>query len=125
MGWGAVFRDHCGAFILSCSEGLTGFPTPEMAEALAIRRALSVSKERGFQKIILVSDCLSLIQRISSTARDRSTLGIIVGDIKTLKTDFQGNKGSDNGGRIGVHTSVSGLQCGRMEGASGRGAKPG
>jgi ribonuclease HI len=89
MGWGAVFRDHCGAFILSCSEGLTGFPTLEMAEALAIRRALSVSKERGFQKIILVSDCLSLIQRISSTARDRSTLGIIVGDIKTLKTDFQ------------------------------------
>jgi hypothetical protein len=61
MGWAAVFRDHCGAFILSCSEGLTGFPTPEMAEALAIRRALSVSKEHGFQKIILVSDCLSLI----------------------------------------------------------------
>jgi hypothetical protein len=31
MGWGAVFRDHKGAFILSCSEGFTGFPTPEMA----------------------------------------------------------------------------------------------
>jgi ribonuclease HI len=89
MGWGAVLRDHDGNFLLSCSEGLAGFPPPEMAEAIAVRRALTVSKERGFTKIVLVSDCLSLIQRISSTARDRSFLGTVIGDIKALKTDFQ------------------------------------
>jgi hypothetical protein len=68
---------------------LTGIPAPETTEALVGRRALSVFKERGFQKLILVSDYLSLIQWISSTSRDRSTLGIIVGDIKSLKTDFE------------------------------------
>jgi hypothetical protein len=69
---------------------LTGIPAPERAEALVGQRALSVFKERGFQKLIMVSDyLLSLIQWISSTSRDRSTLGIIVGDIKSLKTDFE------------------------------------
>jgi ribonuclease HI len=89
MGCGAVFRDHKGQFLLSFSEGMSGYPAPEMAEAIAVRRALTVSRDKGFQKIVIVSDCLSLIQRISSVARDRSTLGTVVGDIKTLKTDFE------------------------------------
>uniref|UniRef100_A0ACD5ZYS9 Uncharacterized protein n=1 Tax=Avena sativa TaxID=4498 RepID=A0ACD5ZYS9_AVESA len=78
-----------GSFLLSCSEGLAAFPTPEMAEAIAVRRALTISRERSFQRIVLVSDCLALIQRISSPVRDRSILGTVVGDIKALKMDFQ------------------------------------
>jgi ribonuclease HI len=89
MGWGAVFRNHDGAFVLSCSEGLNGFPAPELAEALAVRSALYMAKDRGFQKLVLVSDCLSLIQRISSSVRDRSVIGSVICDIKSLKSDFE------------------------------------
>jgi hypothetical protein len=42
------------------------------AEALAIRRALSLVQDEGFNKIILASDCLSVIQRIRASAMDRT-----------------------------------------------------
>ncbi|KAM0846858.1 hypothetical protein ACQ4PT_055376 [Festuca glaucescens] len=89
MGWGAVFRNHAGEFLLSCSEGLHGLPPPELAEAIAVRRAMSVARVRGFSRIAVVSDCLSVIQRILASAMDRSTLGAVINDINTLKTDFQ------------------------------------
>jgi ribonuclease HI len=89
MGWGAVLRDHCGAFVLCVREGLEVFPTPELAEALAVRRALMVAKEHGVMKVALVSDCLSLIQRINSRIQDRSSAGSVIGDIKSLATDFE------------------------------------
>jgi hypothetical protein len=38
----------------------------------------------AYQKIILMSDCLSLIQRILSSEKDRSDVGTVVGDIKNL-----------------------------------------
>jgi ribonuclease HI len=89
MGWGAVVRDHNGAFLLSCIEGLAGLPVPEIAEVVAVRAALLMSRDHGFRKIILVSDCLSLINQISCSIKDRSDLGTVVGDIKSLKTDFE------------------------------------
>jgi ribonuclease HI len=88
MGWGAVLRDHNGAFILSVSEGVPGFPTPELAEGFAIRRAVSVLRELGFHKCVLESDCLSMIQRINSSVQDRSLVGIVVHDIKVLAKGF-------------------------------------
>jgi ribonuclease HI len=89
MGWGAVLRDHTGTFLFSCAEGLDGLPVPELAEAIAARSALTMARDKGFQKVIMVSDCLSLVQRISSSAQDRSLTGIVVGDIKCLMTDFE------------------------------------
>jgi hypothetical protein len=59
------------------------------AEALAVRRALTISKEHGVSRAVLVSDCLSLIQRIASRQPDRSTLGTIIADIKSLASDFE------------------------------------
>jgi hypothetical protein len=89
MGCGVIIRDHKGKFLLSCSEGMAGLPTPEMAETIAARRVLSIARSYGFPRVILVSDYLSMIQRISSPARDRSYLGSVVCDIKSLKTDFE------------------------------------
>jgi ribonuclease HI len=89
MGWGAVLRDHNGNFIPCARERLNCFPAREMAEPLAARRALMVAKDHGIQKILLVSDCLSLIQRINSRVKDRSALGIVIGDIKTLAINYE------------------------------------
>ena len=62
MGWGAVVRDHTGSCVLACNGGAHGILSPELAEAMAVRQVLSFMGDRGFQKIILLSVCLSLIQ---------------------------------------------------------------
>jgi hypothetical protein len=53
------------------------------------RRALTVARDQNMPKVALVSDCLSLIQRITSQVRDRLSLGTVIDDIKILATDFE------------------------------------
>jgi ribonuclease HI len=65
-----------------------GFTHPELAEALALRRAMEITRERGHDRVIFASDCLSLIQRISSAGPDRSPVGSVVLDIKRLVESF-------------------------------------
>jgi hypothetical protein len=61
---------------------------PELAEALALRRAVELALEEGVRKAVFESDCLSLISRINSGLEDRSSVGIIVAGIKHLVKDF-------------------------------------
>jgi hypothetical protein len=84
IGW----ADHSGALKLACSEGVDGLVAPELAEALAVRRALALTREKGFRNIILESDCLSLIQKITASEKDRSPVGSVVGDIRSLASEF-------------------------------------
>jgi hypothetical protein len=48
MDWGAVIRDHAGFQKLACKEGIDGIVVPEVAEAMAIKRALLVTKTMVF-----------------------------------------------------------------------------
>jgi hypothetical protein len=48
-----------------------------------------VSKDRGFKKITLASDCLTVIKRVLARAQDHSITGTVVVDIKTLKAGFE------------------------------------
>jgi hypothetical protein len=85
MGWRAVLRDHTGKF-LSCSEGMQGLHVPELPEALGVRCSITMVRARGFLKIVVVvSDCLSLMQRSPSSVQDRS----VISDIKNVTADFQ------------------------------------
>jgi hypothetical protein len=88
MAMGAVFRDHNGRCLASASLPLPGFTPPELAEALALRTAVSLSRDRRFDKVIFASDCLSLIQRLKSAGPDRSPVGSVVMDIKFLVAGF-------------------------------------
>jgi ribonuclease HI len=88
MGIGVVIRSHHGECLLSCSELLEEVTMPEIAEAMALRRALSLASEEGFDKIIVASDCLSLILRINDSTVDRSQVGVLVQDIKALSSEF-------------------------------------
>ena len=67
MVMGAVLRDHNGRCLAAVSEPLHGFNSLEYAEALALRRAVTITRDRGVAKATFVSDCLSLIQRLNST----------------------------------------------------------
>jgi hypothetical protein len=69
MGVGIVARDHTGNCIVACGERSDNVMTPELAEALAVRKAALFALGEGFSKIIIASDCLSVIQRIKIVLR--------------------------------------------------------
>nr|XP_051190257.1 uncharacterized protein LOC127303581 [Lolium perenne] len=86
MGAGAVLRDQMGVFIAGIGDSSPDVSNPELAEAMAIRLALSWAKDEGLDGFIVASDCLSVIQRIKADERDRSLCGSIIHDIKKLYT---------------------------------------
>ena len=53
---------------------------------MAIRTALYFAQEEGMDRIIVASDCLSVVQRLSARDRDRSGCGPVIEDIKRLAT---------------------------------------
>jgi ribonuclease HI len=111
MGWDAVFRDHQGIFKLAAPEGMQGSPVPEQAEAVAIRNALRVAADRGFQDIILVSSCLSMVQQINSPTQGRSSAGILVSDIKVLMNGFLSCSVKHYGRRMNVAVHKLARSC--------------
>jgi hypothetical protein len=67
-----------------------GLHVPELPEALGVRCSITMVRARGFLKIVVVvSDCLSLMQRISSSVQDRSVIRAVISDIKNVTADFQ------------------------------------
>jgi ribonuclease HI len=88
MGMGVVIRDHNGMCLAAYSERAEEVVAPEVAEALAIRRAIIFAKDEGFSKIIVSSDCLSVLNRVTSGHNDRSLCGPVIHDIRSLASSF-------------------------------------
>jgi hypothetical protein len=88
MGAGVLIRNHLGDFLRACREHMDVFPEPEYAEALALRRAVSLAREEGYDRVTFASDCLSLIQRLNSSVLDRSSVGILVAEVKHMTKSF-------------------------------------
>ena len=57
---------------------------PELAEALAIRSALSFAQREGLDSFILGTDCLSVVQRIHKGFRDCSNYALVIEDIRCM-----------------------------------------
>jgi hypothetical protein len=53
---------------------------PEIAKALAMRRAISLAKDEGFAKINISSDCLSVVNRLNSMEDDPSLCDPVIYD---------------------------------------------
>jgi hypothetical protein len=88
MGAGIVARNHLDTFVAAMGDSLPSLVQLELAEALAIRSALSWANEEGLKDIVVATDCLSAVQRINSTERDRSCCGPVILDIKKLVSSF-------------------------------------
>lgn len=63
---------------------LWGVVTPEMAEAMAIKEALSWSELQTWQNIEIESDCLVVIQSIRSKVPMVSQLGVVIEECRAL-----------------------------------------
>jgi ribonuclease HI len=83
-----VIRNHRDICLAACNELLLEVATPELAEALAARRALSFASDEGFDQVVLASDCLSMVLHIKSTAMDRSYMGVVIQDIQKMALSF-------------------------------------
>ena len=68
----------------ACSEPLRGVRSSELAGAMALRRAVSLVREEGFTDVLFKSDCLSVVQRLTSLSKDRSVVGSVLVDVKSL-----------------------------------------
>jgi hypothetical protein len=55
---------------------------------LSLGRVVSLAGEEGFDKVVIASDCLSLVQRFNSSVVDRSQVGVVVQDIKAMISSF-------------------------------------
>jgi hypothetical protein len=82
MGVGIVIRNHNGECVAACSELIPDVMMPELAEALAVRRAMTLARGEAYDKIMWATDFLFVVHHINSSTLDRSFLGVVIQDIK-------------------------------------------
>jgi hypothetical protein len=88
MGIRVVIRNQNGQCINVCSELQDEVTVPEIAKSLALHCTLALAGDKGFCKLMVVSDCLSVIQRVQSRVLDQSHVGVVIRDIKDLANNF-------------------------------------
>jgi ribonuclease HI len=88
MGAGMVVRDSLGVFVAARRDSFLNVQVPEIAEATAVRAALSFAHEEHLDNLIVATDCLTVVKRVESKLKDRSSCGPIIEDIKNLMESF-------------------------------------
>lgn len=83
-GAGLIARDHDGTLISAKSKTTPEVLKPVLAEAIAVKEALSWAKEMESRPITVETDCLVVVQLIRSTAPMRSRLGQVIEDCRDL-----------------------------------------
>jgi hypothetical protein len=66
------------------SQGIDKITNPEMAKTIAFRCAIPFAMQQSQDRVMIASDCLSLINKLKTHIMDLSHTGIIVEDIKLL-----------------------------------------
>ncbi|XP_060968743.1 uncharacterized protein LOC133036240 [Cannabis sativa] len=79
-----VARDASGHVleVISCCN--PGIVTPELAEAMGVREALSWLKKKGWNQVTIESDCFTVIQALRSPLPMFSYFGGVISDCKML-----------------------------------------
>lgn len=79
-----VIRDHCGNLVVAFSKCKYGRVSPEFAEAVGIREALSWIKRKRHKNAVLESDCLQVVQLIRNSFFSFSYFGKVIEDCRSL-----------------------------------------
>ncbi|KAM6584602.1 hypothetical protein CsatB_011604 [Cannabis sativa] len=88
-GCGLVARDHHGMLIEGKMKLFTGSVSPEVAESIGIREALSWIKRHNWQHVTLETDCLTVVQAIRSEVKMISMFGQIIQECKNLLLELK------------------------------------
>jgi ribonuclease HI len=88
MGVGVVAPDQYGTFLAACGECQDEVINAELAESLALWRAVAFARNEGYSKVIFASDCQSVINRVNAEMMDLSSCGPVIEDVKRLARSF-------------------------------------
>jgi hypothetical protein len=88
MGAGFILHDSLGSVLLAGTRRFDHVDEPELAEAMALRVALSTTLHHTYSEVMVVSDCANLITKINDKHQDRSHTGAVIFDIKQLAAKF-------------------------------------
>jgi hypothetical protein len=61
MGLGIVVRDHKGEVLAARRQGINMITNPKLAESIAVRQAIHFTSEVPYNRVIIATDCLSLV----------------------------------------------------------------
>ncbi|XP_075664873.1 uncharacterized protein LOC142634467 [Castanea sativa] len=98
-GIGVVIRNENGEVMASLAEKITKPDCVEVLEALAARRAILFAIELGLQQVIIEGDSEIVFKALSGVCSDRSCIGHIFKDYKSILGLFQ------------THSSYTRRQC--------------
>lgn len=68
---------------------VVGRPRSVEVEALAILDGLSIARDKGWQHMLLESDCSQIVQALSRGGRTLESFGAVIDDCLMLKSYFQ------------------------------------
>ncbi|KAJ8444225.1 LOW QUALITY PROTEIN: hypothetical protein Cgig2_028106 [Carnegiea gigantea] len=90
FGWGFVLRDHlCNILIVGSCQGM-GFQGAELEETRACLFALNQVQRHGHDRLIVESDCLSLVSKLRKKEAPNNSLGFFfISDLFQLVSSFQ------------------------------------
>ncbi|KAK1667422.1 hypothetical protein QYE76_055581 [Lolium multiflorum] len=83
-GAGMILRAHDGTIIFSACRSLEQCNSALEAELCAIMEGTALAVERCQQPIMIETDSAEVVRMLTTTARDRSSLGHIVAEARTL-----------------------------------------
>ena len=82
-----VARDDQGHFIEATTCCRQGVVSPELAEAMGVREALSWIKKKAWSQVVIETDCLTVVQALRSSVSMDSYFGGIISECKNLLKD--------------------------------------
>uniref|UniRef100_A0A803PI32 Reverse transcriptase domain-containing protein n=1 Tax=Cannabis sativa TaxID=3483 RepID=A0A803PI32_CANSA len=84
FGYGFIACDSQGKLLEAFSESRWGSVLPEIAEAIGIKEALSWIKTKAWEKVVVESDALVVVQAINSSVHMPSQFGLLVEDCRSI-----------------------------------------
>ncbi|XP_074351999.1 uncharacterized protein LOC141691158 [Apium graveolens] len=88
FGHGFSARDYTGKLIEARSVCRFGRVKADLAEALAFKEVLSWVKTKQWNKVIIETDCIKVVQALRSSVSLVSTFGLFISDCKQLLHDI-------------------------------------
>lgn len=85
-GLSLVVRDEFGVLLAARNFCIPGNFTPRIAEAIAVKEALSWLHDKEWSRIIIESDCLQLINALNDDGPDFTSFDIVIAEIKHMES---------------------------------------
>lgn len=89
IGFGCCFSQQC--CMAAATWKVDGIPDPEVAEAMALYKAMDLTRDCSFLHVQFASDCQNLINHLLPHAKvPRNYFGKVILGIKNMKSYFRG-----------------------------------